>query len=573
MKINRRMGDFLLEREIGKGNFATVFLATKVGSNDNKQYAVKCISKNIILSNPVLKKLLNTEVSIMNHINHQNIMHLYEYFETENNFYLVINYCNGGDLESYMRKNKIKFFNENEALKILKQIMNGFSELRKYNIIHRDIKLSNIFIHDDTIIVGDFGFAKTGKEMTGTKLGTPLTMAPEIIEGSCYYSSKTDLWSLGVIFYQLLYGSPPFFGLSLSELAASIRGHTGSNLVLPTNPKISPMCASLLRQLLEEFPEKRISWSDFFQHQAFLEPQKKSAVESTATQESFLLRSPNTSVDQEFKKNQRSVTSTNMSTPPPPAQQSPEVMAVKIEPSPSKFTSAIMIEEILKMLRMGDIVQENFYRYSHELNKIHFLLNASRAALEYGLQGEVSSQNANRLLISSMLLLLKSSFTERDTRFSLVKRENILNLMRFDDFIGSSKYELVLDLFIDTANRTSKFASMLESEAKVRDSLRQAGALHLLRAGLELPEINEMLKENSLALYQSNFEEEKIGSMDSNFVLINVLIILGLRLNEMFPYWIETKKFNWNSFVKNYENMNRAKLVDIAKCLYEDLHN
>lgn len=93
--------------------------------------------------------------------------------------------------------------------------MNGFVELRKYNVMHRDLKLSNIFLHDEDIIVGDFGFAKTGKEMTGTTLGTPLTMAPEMINGDAKYSSKTDLWSIGIVFYQLIYGSPPFFGLSL----------------------------------------------------------------------------------------------------------------------------------------------------------------------------------------------------------------------------------------------------------------------------------------------------------------------------------------------------------------------
>ena len=61
--------------------------------------------------------------------------------------------------------------------------MNGFIELRKYSIIHRDIKLSNIFIHDDRIIIGDFGLAKTGNEMANTTLGSPLTMAPEMISG------------------------------------------------------------------------------------------------------------------------------------------------------------------------------------------------------------------------------------------------------------------------------------------------------------------------------------------------------------------------------------------------------
>ena len=147
-------------------------------------------------------------------------MHLYDYFETDNNYYLVINYCNKGDLETYLRQKKIKYLEEEEALEVLRQIMNGFVELRKYKVMHRDLKLSNIFLHNERVVIGDFGLAKTGKEMSGTKLGTPLMMAPELIEGAREYSSKTDLWSIGILFYQLLYGVVPFFGLSLHEVYA-----------------------------------------------------------------------------------------------------------------------------------------------------------------------------------------------------------------------------------------------------------------------------------------------------------------------------------------------------------------
>ena len=79
--------------------------------------------------------------------------------------------------------------------------MIGFVELRNYNVIHRDLKLTNIFLNKNKVVIGDFGFAKTGKNMSGTTLGTPLTMAPEMIKGDSYYTSKTDLWSIGIVFY------------------------------------------------------------------------------------------------------------------------------------------------------------------------------------------------------------------------------------------------------------------------------------------------------------------------------------------------------------------------------------
>lgn len=82
--------------------------------------------------------------------------------------------------------------------------MNGFKELRKHKILHRDFKLANLFINNETLIIGDFGFAKSGSDMAETKLGTPLTMAYEILATNTenfVYNSKADLWSVGIVYY------------------------------------------------------------------------------------------------------------------------------------------------------------------------------------------------------------------------------------------------------------------------------------------------------------------------------------------------------------------------------------
>lgn len=139
-------------------------------------------------------------MSVMSEIHHTNIMHLYEFMETARNYYLVIQYCNNGDMEKYVKK--MEKLCEEEAVYFLMQIMNGFRELHKYKVMHRDVKLANIFLQNDTVVIGDFGFAKQGVQYTKTRLGTPITMAPELLttkEGS--YSNKADLWSIGVCFY------------------------------------------------------------------------------------------------------------------------------------------------------------------------------------------------------------------------------------------------------------------------------------------------------------------------------------------------------------------------------------
>ncbi len=105
--------------------------------------------------------------------------------------------------------------------------------------------------------------------MSGTTLGTPLTMAPEMIKGESKYTSKTDLWSIGIIFYQLLFGEPPFFALSMNELYQEIKKYYGENLPFPNKPKVSFQTKQLLIKLLQIDPDKRINWKEFFNDPVF----------------------------------------------------------------------------------------------------------------------------------------------------------------------------------------------------------------------------------------------------------------------------------------------------------------
>jgi serine/threonine protein kinase len=96
MKKRKTIENYLLEREIGRGNFGVVYFAVKLDrqKDEPKEYAVKKISKKVINSNVYLDKLLNTEVVIMKSIRHPNVMRLFDYYVTANNYYLVMNYCN-----------------------------------------------------------------------------------------------------------------------------------------------------------------------------------------------------------------------------------------------------------------------------------------------------------------------------------------------------------------------------------------------------------------------------------------------------------------------------------------------
>ena len=119
-----RVGDYMLEKQIGKGAFASVHKARNLKTGD--LYAVKRVDKKEYMKNSYLKSLLAIEVQIMSTIKHPNILHLHQFMETDNNYYLVLDFCNFGDLEKIMKSEPEKCFGEQRAVLYLKQIINGF---------------------------------------------------------------------------------------------------------------------------------------------------------------------------------------------------------------------------------------------------------------------------------------------------------------------------------------------------------------------------------------------------------------------------------------------------------------
>ena len=120
--------------------------------------------------------------------------------------------CNKGSLEDVLTKRKK--IPESEAFDVLKQLVNGYKHLHDHSIIHRDLKPANILIKDESYKIADFGFAKFYNEgadlaqIHQSLVGSPIYMCPEILNGNTY-STKSDVWSMGVIFYQMLFGKTP----------------------------------------------------------------------------------------------------------------------------------------------------------------------------------------------------------------------------------------------------------------------------------------------------------------------------------------------------------------------------
>jgi serine/threonine protein kinase len=193
-----------------------------------------------------------------------------------NNIYIISEYCNGGTFKKFI-DDYIDKLTEREIKFYMTQIKDALQYLISFNVYHRDIKPHNIFLsykkngknkikYNDIILkIGDFGFAKEIGEdnMLDTLCGTPIYMAPEILFEKKYYE-KSDLWSVGIIFFELIYNKYPFGNpKNIIELMKNINS-------IPLSFSYSCDSDELLISLLEKDPIKRISWSDFFNHKWFV---------------------------------------------------------------------------------------------------------------------------------------------------------------------------------------------------------------------------------------------------------------------------------------------------------------
>jgi len=252
-----------LGQKLGKGTFGSVTEATRI--NDGTKWAIKAINKERAGSAHV--KLLEHEVKIMKKVNHKNIIHLEEVFESAEKMYLVMELCQHGGLDEEL-KQKGGCFPENEALEIFRQLADAVCYMHENDITHRDLKLDNILLGlpienlQYCIKLADFGLSytrgSTGSDYMMTQaVGTPIYMAPEVIMGHGY-SQQCDIWSIGIVLHILLSGKAPFFANTEEELHELIKlGQL--NFSTKRWAHISPAAKQVIEGMLKVDPAHRLT--------------------------------------------------------------------------------------------------------------------------------------------------------------------------------------------------------------------------------------------------------------------------------------------------------------------------
>ncbi|GAB4822348.1 hypothetical protein N2152v2_009394 [Parachlorella kessleri] len=266
----RTVGEWVISTHIGSGSFAIVWKARH--RLTGQESAIKEIALDKL--NSKLRQSLESEVSILKRINHDNIVKLLEVFEEKSKLYLIMEYCAGGDLAHYIRAHKR--VPEAVAQHFMQQLAAGLREMWSHHLVHRDLKPQNLLLEGPgplaRLKIADFGFARNlqPQGLAETLCGSPLYMAPEILHFH-KYDAKADLWSVGAILFELVAGRPPFNGANQFQLLRNIeRGE--ARLPDSVASQLSLPCRQLIHALLRRNPVERISFEEFFRHPFLTNP-------------------------------------------------------------------------------------------------------------------------------------------------------------------------------------------------------------------------------------------------------------------------------------------------------------
>ncbi|CDW54620.1 Pkinase domain containing protein [Trichuris trichiura] len=249
-KAEWSMKDFEIGRPLGKGKFGRVYLARERKSKFI--IALKMLSKAQIVKSGVEKQLIR-EIDIQTHVNHPNVLRLYGWFHDEQHVYLILEYAFHGELFRQLVEQRT--LSEKQAAKYIYQMADALIYLHKKGVIHRDIKPENILIdYHGNLKIADFGWSvHAPSSMHGTMCGTLDYLPPEMVRHHKNFIFPVDLWALGVLLYEFLVGSAPFYSQKQEE---TFRRIVNCSYKIPKS--VSPGASDLIQSLIKLIPSSRL---------------------------------------------------------------------------------------------------------------------------------------------------------------------------------------------------------------------------------------------------------------------------------------------------------------------------
>ncbi|KFK29895.1 hypothetical protein AALP_AA7G192400 [Arabis alpina] len=252
------LSDFDIGKPLGRGKFGHVYLAREKRSNHI--VALKVLFKSQLQQSQV-EHQLRREVEIQSHLRNPNILRLYGYFYDQKRVYLILEYAARGEL--YKELQKCKYFSERRAATYVASLARALIYCHGKHVIHRDIKPENLLIGaQGELKIADFGWSVHTFNRRRTMCGTLDYLPPEMVE-SVEHDASVDIWSLGILCYEFLYGVPPFEAMEHSD---TYRRIVQVDLKFPPKPIVSPSAKDLISQMLVKESSQRLPLHKLLEH-------------------------------------------------------------------------------------------------------------------------------------------------------------------------------------------------------------------------------------------------------------------------------------------------------------------
>ena len=260
-----KVGQYLIQKTLGKGSFGKVKLGIYIPNKE--KVAIKIVDKKKIKEQDDLIRI-KREFEMLSKFDHPNIILIVEIFETQNRYYSVMEYCEGGELFNYIVKKR--YLSEEEASFFFYQLISGLEYLHSLGIVHRDLKPENLLLTQNNLLkIIDFGLSNyhdTNLDLLlGTPCGSPCYASPEMVSGERYDGYKIDIWSCGIILFAMLCGYLPFEGKENEILFHKI---LECKLNLPDY--LSEEAKDMILKILVKDPDKRYSIEQIKNHPFYL---------------------------------------------------------------------------------------------------------------------------------------------------------------------------------------------------------------------------------------------------------------------------------------------------------------
>lgn len=264
MSIGKVIGNYKISQEIGHGGMGKVYKAIHLSLE--RIVAIKMIHPKLLSNNEMVARFYS-EAKIQAKLNHPNIVTVYDFFEFEDNHYIIMEFVEGESVSNII--NHQGAFDVDYGTKIILQILEGMSYAHKKNVIHKDIKTSNFILTSTNVQITDFGIAQIVGDTElasegGGVIGTPKYMAPEMILGK-KIDHRADIYSLGISFYELITGRVPFTTTGKSDFEVR-KAQVEAPPPLPTeiNPRIPKEIENIILKALSKNTNDRFSSVDEF---------------------------------------------------------------------------------------------------------------------------------------------------------------------------------------------------------------------------------------------------------------------------------------------------------------------